>query len=108
MHQVEMKPVFLNLLVLIVIVYREFTCIVLKPNDDIQTRLTKSKLFFHYRRVYTVRNFVLRRGVNSDVNVIFNFIYDDIHVLNHQMKILEVYRLWNYTCIVVLLLFFTI
>ena len=59
----------------------------------------------------TVRNFVLRRRVNSDVNVIFDFIYDDIHVhdvLNHQMKILEVYRLWKYTCIVVLLLFYNL
>ena len=43
--------------------------------------------------------------VTYDVNVIFDFIYDNIHVLNHQMKILEVYRLWKYTRIVVLLLF---
>ena len=54
------------------------------------------------------RNFVLRRRVNSHVIVIFDFIYDDIHVLNHQMKILEVYRLWKYTCIVVLLLFYNL
>ena len=54
------------------------------------------------------RNFVLRRRVNSHVIVIFDFIYDDIHVLNHKMKILEVYRLWKYTCIVVLLLFYNL
>ena len=81
----------------------------LKPNDEIYTRLTQSKLCFHYRRVHTVENFVLRRRVNGDVsNVISNFIYNDIHV-NNQMKILEVYRfIWKYICIVVLLLFYNL